>query len=178
MLNLRFISFLILLVAGCSDTQEKTKENYASEKTGHISEDCEFPALKTSASKFLTALNEKDLVTAKSLYFPPSLSSGIEYTFFPENEPSAIFDFKKKSVESPFKIHILGDFNDGQLVAFIQEQHEVLSRDAEFLTYEKFDGYFVCFFQCIEGEWKITRQTCFEDSGGPFFPPEESNLSE
>ena len=182
MRSFRFISLLILFVAGCSDTQEQTGEILVYEKTDTISEICEVPALETASNNFLNALNEKDLITARSFYFPASLSDGVgygvEYTFFRESETVAFFDFEKKNMESPFKTHILGEYDDGYLVTFIQEQHRALSRDPEFLTYGKFDGFFACLFQCIEGEWRITKQTCFEDSGGPFFIPEESDLEE
>ncbi len=182
MLDLRLILLLIFFVVGCSDMQEKTSDSFVTKKTETALEICEVPALEVVSQKFLDALTAKNLATAQSLYFPNSLSNGddygVQYTFFPNNDDFAFFDFVKKNAESPFSTYIFGKYDDGYLVTYIQEQHKDLARDPDFLTYRKFDGFFACFFQCIEGEWKITKYTCFEDSGGPFFLPEESNLEE
>ena len=181
MLDLRFISLLIFFVASCSDVQQKAHDSFV-QKTETILEICEVPALKAVSKKFLDALTAKNLAAAQSFYFPNSLSNGdgygVQYTFFPENDDFAFFDYVEKNEESPFSTYVLGEYDDGYLVTYIQEQHKDLAEDPNFLTYSKFDGFFACFFQCIEGEWKITKYTCFEDSGGPFFPPEETSLEE
>ena len=182
MLNLRYGVFLALVISACSNAQEQATPDIITERPKVSSEVCSIPSLEKVSNKFLTALNDKDVIYTKSVYSPDTLSEGVStgvtYTFFPKSENTAFFNFPEKNQESPFEAHVLGEYDDGYLVTFIQEQHRSLSRDPDFLTYRKFDGFFACFFQCIEVEWKITKYSCFENSGGPFFAPEESNFEE
>ena len=178
MLKYKFISAIFFTLGVCSNDQDIRLEEPKSNTAKPISKICSQPSLITTSQKFLTALQESDIPAAKSFYYPSYLGEeyGVTYTFFPDQDKNAIFDFRSSNKQSPFALELGGEYfwqeEKGQLVLFVQERHKDKRLDERFLSEKKFSEYFACYFQCVEDEWKITRYTCFQESSGPFLPPD------
>ena len=174
-INRFIIGLVVMLLAACSSDTLETEDIILSNNETK-NDECLIPELSETSNRFLSTLVRENLKTAISFYHPKSLGEeyGVAYTFFPEYENNAIFDFPKTNGQSPFVSKLVGEYASdedlGQLVFFVQEEHLEQVSDIEFLIEKKFVNYFACYFECIESEWKITKFGCFEDSGGPVYP--------
>ena len=113
-----------------------------------------------------------DVESALSYYAPNHQKRGdgygIDYTFFPERNSDAVFDILQKNKESKIFVEDLGKFEGGRLIGFFQARAKGQTLDIEYLRDNHWETYAVCNSMCIDGEWKISQYTCFEDSGSPF----------
>ena len=173
------VAFFLSACQSPKDDQANEKIERNSTSTDEL---CSIETLHSTSAEFLKTLNRADVSAASSFYYPTSLAENgdlIAYTFFPNLEPNSIFDYSQKKAESPFIIEPFGEYingsETGNLVMFVQKKHKSKLGNDSFLTDKKFDAFFVCHFQCISGKWKITRNACFQDSGGPFHASIEDN---
>ena len=170
----KFLIFSAFLTACSNSTDNNEKKTLKPEN----SQNCSYPSLASTSEDFLNALKEENIELAKSFYQSASYADGyyhgVTYTFFPKENKYNIFDFQKTNAMSEFEVDILGEYshyeNYGMLVLFIQQDYKHKRLDERFLSETKFKNYFVCYFECLDEQWKIAGNHCFEDSGGPFFP--------
>ena len=129
---------------------------------------CDTVSLDRQAEKFLIDLRTKDLSKIASNYQGQTDSvESINYTFFPQRDENAIFDFPNWSLDRRLFAHILGEYESGKLVVFSNKQAK--SYDSLIENGKKFESFFVCNFICEENGWRISaKHTCFEETGAPF----------
>lgn len=157
-----------LIALGCADV-----DVYGQALSDNSEDDCcQSDKLEHRAQQFL-----EDVVTGDidkiGTYFhsqlePAELDSRIAYTFFPSRDQNAIFDVVEKNEQSEFVTYVLGDYEHGKLVAYVQESKQDRITDVEFLKESRFDSYFVCLFICASREWVLATQACFEETDEPF----------
>lgn len=158
-----------ILVGACSEnTLSDTKEN----SNYKVASQCTTDILIESADSFRKSLVTNDREGALEFYAQNFRVSGdgygIDYTFFPENDPHAVFDIIKKNDESEFYTEDLGVFQNGRLIAFFQKSESNKIKDIEYLSQNHWKTFAVCNFICLDDVWQISEYTCFEDSGSPF----------
>lgn len=133
---------------------------------------CTNQSLKNTSENFLSDLLKNDITKTSEYYAKQYQKSGdgygINYTFFPQNDPNALFDIINKNKESAIFIELMGQYQEGELVGLFQQSAEGNTDKIEYLSKNHWETFVVCNFLCVEGEWKIAGQTCFEDSGSPF----------
>lgn len=157
--------FVMAFTPACSSEQNIQTDDLKS----HV---CSEDNLHNTAKDFLTHLLENDTKSAIQYYAEGYKKQGegfgLNYTFFPKNDPNALFDIIKKNSESPIFVDLMGDYQKGKLVGYFQNTAEGKTRKIEYLSNNHWKTFVVCNFECIDGEWKISGETCFEDSGSPF----------
>lgn len=128
--------------------------------------------LQFTAENFLEDLLENNSSAASKYYAEGYQKSGdgygVNYTFLSEYDPNALFDITAKHAESPIFVELFGSYQIGQLVGLAQESAKNKTSKIEYLRKNHWENFAVCNFNCIDGEWKIFGETCFEDSGSPF----------
>ena len=165
-LRCNLILLLAIMVPSCSDTP-------ASEPIAEIGgHECTKTELVTASNMFLEYLLNDDVDGALKFYAKNHQrvgpGYGVNYTFFPNRDPEAVFDIKAKNKQSAIFSEDLGVFENGRLVGFFQSSAIGQTKNIEYLSQNHWDSFVVCNFVCIDGEWKISEYTCFEDSGSPF----------
>ena len=157
-----------LFLSACSK-QPSTESSNESLKAPLL---CSDASLIADSERFLRDLLAGKSESALSYYDKESRNKGegfgIDYTFFPMNDPSALFDIQQKNTDSQIFVEVLGAYNEHKLVGFFQEFARGKTNTIEYLSENHWKSFVVCSFECIDGNWKISGQTCFEDSGSPF----------
>jgi len=169
----KYSYFLILVLttffSACS-SETNNRENTEVKNIQSFS--CKDQSLNSVSESFLTHLLNGDVKAAEQFYAENSKEKGkgygINYTFFPENDPNALFDIIQKNAEDKIFVEPMGDYQDGQLVGFFQSSAKGKTTSIDYLRQNHGKTFVVCSFECEDGDWKISGQTCFEDSGSPF----------
>lgn len=157
---------LAIMASSCSDSP-------ASEFVAKTSGDtCSQVSLVTASNMFLNHLLNDDFDEFLKFYAKNHQGVGpgygVNYTFFPNRDPEAVFDIKAKNKQGAIFSEDLGVFENGRLVGFFQSSAKGQTKSIEYLRQNHWDSFAVCNFVCIDNEWKISEYTCFEDSGSPF----------
>lgn len=160
------LSFMMLFQ--CSD---KSLDSSPTQKT-ESSKICNKQNLLMTSETFLGHLLDGNVKNALQFYSEDSQNIGngygINYTFFPTKDPNAIFDIIKKNDKSPMFVELLGNYEDSELVGFFQSSARGRIDSIDYLRTNHWKTFVICTFHCEGDTWKISGQTCFEDSGSPF----------
>jgi len=168
--NLHLIfAFIILSLIACSEVTPAANSVISNHEKKQI---CTNESLKNTSENFLNDLLKNDIIKSKQYYAKQYQQHGdgygIHYTFFPSIDPNALFDIVGKNKESSIFVELMGEYQEGELVGFFQDSAKENTDKIEYLSEKHWKTFVVCNFLCIEGEWRISGQTCFEDSGSPF----------
>jgi len=160
---------IVPLLVACTQASSSVKNTESNDAKALV---CSEESLSLTANGFLKQLLKEDAESAIKYYAEGYKQQGegfgLNYTFLPKNDPNALFDIKQKNSESPIFIELMGEYQKGKLVGFFQKSSEGETTNIDYLSDNHWQSFVVCNFECIDGEWRIAGQTCFEDSGSPF----------